>query len=190
MARPRSNSRQKIVRSAQTLFRQGYHVTGLARIVEHSGSPRGSVYFLFAGGKEEIAVEAIRAWCAEIDALLRAAAAEHETVVDWCEGVAGHFAAELQASGCTEGLPLTAVVVDSVPQSPVITAACRAAYGTWSDTTIEIFEGYGLEPERAALLANLMQAGLEGAVVLCRVHGSTEPLERLLPLVGELVAAR
>src|SRR6266545_3697904 len=62
MARQRSDSRDKIVESARTLLRrQGYHGTGLAQVIEVSGAPRGSVYYLFPGGKEEIAVAAVAA---------------------------------------------------------------------------------------------------------------------------------
>jgi len=57
------DTRARIVHSARTLLRrQGYHGTGLAQIIEHCGAPRGSVYFLFPGGKEEIAVADVDDW--------------------------------------------------------------------------------------------------------------------------------
>src|ERR1700749_2535691 len=41
------------------LRRQGYAATGLSEIVDRSGAPRGSLYFHFPGGKEELAVAAM-----------------------------------------------------------------------------------------------------------------------------------
>src|ERR1700760_2850990 len=51
-----SSSRDAFVSStAKLLRRQGYAGTGLSEIVARSGAPRGSLYFHFPGGKEELA---------------------------------------------------------------------------------------------------------------------------------------
>src|ERR1700740_131834 len=44
---------------AELLRRQGYAASGVNEIVARSGAPRGSLYFHFPGGKEELAVAAI-----------------------------------------------------------------------------------------------------------------------------------
>ena len=50
-----------MLKKAADLFqRQGFHATGLKQILEESGAPRGSLYFHFPGGKEQLAVEALR----------------------------------------------------------------------------------------------------------------------------------
>src|SRR6185437_10409523 len=63
IASSRSNGRASraafIDATAVLLRRQGYAATGLSEIVERSGAPRGSVYFHFPGGKEELAVAAM-----------------------------------------------------------------------------------------------------------------------------------
>jgi TetR/AcrR family transcriptional repressor of lmrAB and yxaGH operons len=186
--RPRSDSRNKIINSTRTLLRrQGYHGTGLAQIIEHSGAPRGSVYFLFPGGKEQMAVEAVNAWAAELTELIERTRAESDSVRRWVETMAGHFAEELRDSGFTEGLPLTTITLDSVPASAALTAACRAAYDGWLAALVKGLTGLGVPESRAGGLAQLMLASLEGAVLLCRVYQSTEPLERISPQVLDLI---
>src|ERR1700759_4285844 len=119
MPRPPSDTRDRIVRSTRTLLRrQGYHGTGLTQIVEHSGAPRGSLYFLFPGGKEEIAVAAVAEWAEELDAVLRRTRAESPSARAWIAALAAYFAADLEVSGFTEGLPVTTVTLASVPASP------------------------------------------------------------------------
>src|SRR5436190_8484204 len=104
MPRPRSDTRERVVASARTLLRrQGYHGTGLAQILDHSGAPRGSVYFVFPGGKEGVAVAAVRDWSAEVDALLHRLRADSPTAESWVRAIAGHFADELRRSDFTEG---------------------------------------------------------------------------------------
>ena len=50
-----------MLEAATQLFRvQGLHATGLAEVLEKSGAPRGSLYHYFPGGKEQLAVEALR----------------------------------------------------------------------------------------------------------------------------------
>lgn len=57
----KESTKEIILRTASELFqRQGYHGTGLNQIIEESGAPKGSLYYHFPNGKEEIAVEAIR----------------------------------------------------------------------------------------------------------------------------------
>ena len=188
MARARSDTRDRIVDSTRTLLRrQGYHGTGLAQIIEHSGAPRGSLYFLFPGGKEEIAVAAIGEWADELDALLHRTRAESPSARDWIAALADHFATGLRESGFTEGFPVTTVTLDSVPASLPLTAACHAAYSRWLSTVAEGLGDYGVSAERTKPLATTLLAALEGAVVLCRAYRSTGPLDdiatELLPML-------
>src|SRR6266498_2291977 len=56
----RTDSRSRMLHAAAELFRQrGYHATTFADVVRESGAPRGSTYFHFPGGKQELAREAI-----------------------------------------------------------------------------------------------------------------------------------
>src|SRR6266851_1688406 len=45
--------------ASRLLWRQGLHATGLNEILKESRAPRGSLYFHFPGGKEELATEAV-----------------------------------------------------------------------------------------------------------------------------------
>jgi len=190
MPRPRSDTRARIVRSARTLLRrQGYHGTGLAQIIEHSGAPRGSVYFLFPGGKEEIAVAAVGDWAGELDTLLHKTREASPSARAWITMLAGHFSADLRASDFTEGLPVTTVTLDSVPASPALTTACRSAYERWLSTLTDGLRLFDVPEAQGRALATLLLAALEGAAVLCRAYRSTAPLDdtaaHLLTLLPE-----
>lgn len=56
----KKSSREKILEAATELFHlKGYHATGLSQIIQESGAPKGSLYYHFPNGKEQLAVEAI-----------------------------------------------------------------------------------------------------------------------------------
>ena len=55
-----SDTRARILLTmARLIEKQGYHATGLNEIIRESGAPKGSVYYYFPGGKEQIGAEAI-----------------------------------------------------------------------------------------------------------------------------------
>jgi len=54
------NTREAILDTASKLFfSQGYHATGLNQIIKDSDSPKGSLYYYFPHGKEELALTCI-----------------------------------------------------------------------------------------------------------------------------------
>src|SRR5213082_1445883 len=56
----RTDTRERMLASAAELFHtQGYHATGLNQLVSAGGAPKGSLYFHFPGGKEQLAAEAV-----------------------------------------------------------------------------------------------------------------------------------
>ncbi|MEU5942335.1 TetR/AcrR family transcriptional regulator [Micromonospora sp. NPDC047548] len=177
MPRPRSQSRRQIVEAAQVLLRrQGYQGTGLAQIIDASGAPKGSVYFLFPGGKQQIAIEAVAASATEFNEMIKTAQQSARSLPDWIHLMAEHFAASLSATGYTEGCPITTVTLDSVPGSPPLTDACRDAYDLWLSTLAGGLAAYGVPAPAAPGLARFLLISLEGALALCRAYRSTAPL--------------
>ncbi|TGW02048.1 TetR/AcrR family transcriptional regulator, partial [Mesorhizobium sp. M2D.F.Ca.ET.145.01.1.1] len=51
--------------TALLLRRRGYHGTSLNDILTASGAPRGSLYFHFPGGKDQLVIEVTRASVAD-----------------------------------------------------------------------------------------------------------------------------
>jgi TetR/AcrR family transcriptional regulator, lmrAB and yxaGH operons repressor len=164
--------------TADLLHRQGYAATGLSEIVERSGAPKGSLYFYFPGGKEELVAAALAASRDELarafDKLLAAA----PTAVAALHAVVMFFQAQLESSRFHKGCPIATVALEQAAGSDPLQAACSAAYTQWQ-TLVEdrlVREGYGVE--RAASLATLILSTIEGALILSRAHRSTAPLER------------
>ena len=66
------DTREKILEKAAELFcRQGYSATGLSQILEESGTPKGSLYYYFPNGKEELAREAILYVGSKLEPIIR-----------------------------------------------------------------------------------------------------------------------
>jgi AcrR family transcriptional regulator len=104
---PRStDAREKALLTAERLFRiQGYTATGLTQILEESGAPKGSFYFHFPGGKEQMAREVLHAYGARAEAAIRTLARRHDGepgafVLALCRALAHELEASGWAMGC------------------------------------------------------------------------------------------
>src|SRR5258708_6233329 len=63
----KSDSKERMIAAARRLFREhGYLGTALSDVVTESAAPRGSIYFHFPGGKEELASEVILLHAADV----------------------------------------------------------------------------------------------------------------------------
>jgi TetR/AcrR family transcriptional repressor of lmrAB and yxaGH operons len=75
------DSKQRMIAATATLMqRQGYHATGLNQIVKEARAPKGSLYFHFPGGKEELAETALAEAAASTPRLQQACARHYG---DW-----------------------------------------------------------------------------------------------------------
>lgn len=184
-------SRERMVRSAALLFREhGYSGTGFRDVIAHSGAPRGSIYHHFPGGKAQLAAEAV-AWAAgAVAARLDAALAQERDAAGVLRAFLDQWREVLERSDFRAGCPIVAVTVETdVP--PELVAAAAAAFGGWQELLTARLERAGIEPARAAGLATLAVAAIEGAVVLCRARRDTQPLDAVeAELARAIEAAR
>lgn len=180
------DSRARFVETTALLLRrQGYHATGLKQIVHDSGAPRGSLYFHFPGGKEQLALAALERSGQQMHDGLRAiieAASDPPTAI---RSVAHVLADELEASSFLDGCPVATVTLEAASQSPALQQACSVSYSEWQRLIEDRLERWGVDAERAGPLANLVLCTIEGALLLSRAHADTTPLRS----AGEQLAA-
>nr|MBA3501401.1 TetR/AcrR family transcriptional regulator [Deltaproteobacteria bacterium] len=154
--------------------RQGYHATGLSAIVDESGAPRGSLYFYFPGGKDELAVAALEQagtfWRARLDAAV-AGATDLGAAID---AVVKLLADDLAASDWTHGCPVAAVALEAT--SPAVAAAVQRHYARWLDDIAARISEFGIAKAAAKQLAMVALAAVEGALLLAKVQRSKQPL--------------
>ena len=172
-----SNSREQILQTTCDLLeKQGYHGTGLNEIVKESGAPKGSLYYYFPEGKEQIAAEAVlqsgrmtaervRAGLTENDSPSRA---DYEFVMKIAESV--------EISGFGSGGPLTAIAMETATQSERINSACREAYRMIEAAFLERLVNGGYDQAKAKDLATFMTAAIEGGIILSRTYHTGDPL--------------
>jgi TetR/AcrR family transcriptional repressor of lmrAB and yxaGH operons len=174
----RGDARARMIEAAAVLLQtQGYHGTGLAQILAEANAPRGSLYFHFPGGKEQLALEALHASHAAIMGRLRAAFdAKPGDVRAGLRRFVNQFATQLEHSDFARGCPVATVVLESAGLPDSLRHACEQTY---RDERAFVAERLAtLEPDtaRAARLAGLIQSAVLGGIVLAKAYRSTAPL--------------
>ena len=170
-------TRQALVgTTARLLQEQGFAATGLNQIVRESGQPRGSLYFHFPGGKEELAAAAVTAGAAQVEAILQEGLAGAETPEAVLVNTSALFADELQASQFSKGCPVSTVALEATKATPLLQRACADAYEAWLALITETFIRLGLPSDRSPRLARLTLSSIEGALLLAKATQDITPL--------------
>lgn len=167
-----SDARAKALDTAEDLFRrQGFAATGLAQIIEESGSPKGSFYFHFKGGKDQLAAEIVERFAARgVLAIRGVAAATPGNAVGFVRMLCAGFAQEMRASDYTLGCALQNIATEKAPGDPRLTALVDAGLESWVEAVAGHLSACGVaEPHP---LARAFIAALEGARTLARASRS------------------
>ncbi|MFK0247508.1 TetR/AcrR family transcriptional regulator [Amycolatopsis azurea] len=176
----RTDTRQRMLDSAAELFhQQGYHATGLNQLVAAVGAPKGSLYFHFPGGKEQLAAEAIRQSADRLCDQLRTIVAGSPDVVTGIGNVIDALATSLEESDFQRGCPLATVALDASGDSEEIRKACADGYTSWHTLIAEALNQLGTE--KADQLATVVLASVEGGLLLAKTLHDTAPLRAIAP---------
>ena len=123
-----NDTRTRMLDATARLLRQrGYHGTSLNDILAASGAPRGSLYFHFPGGKDQLVIEVTRASVAAVAERLRDTLA---TETRPGEAISKIFAvtAQMLDENFAMGCPVAPVVLDGTNEVPELVELSRQAF--------------------------------------------------------------
>jgi TetR/AcrR family transcriptional repressor of lmrAB and yxaGH operons len=163
-----------VTTTATLLRRQGYHGTALQQVVQESGTPKGSLYHHFPGGKEELATGAIALGGRTMSNLIKDAFDTGRDLGDALDRFAELLAEDLRRSDFRDGCPVTTVALES--GAGPVQEACAEAMTAWRARIERRLVAGGHDAPQARELSTLVLAAFEGALVLARALRDDEPL--------------
>jgi AcrR family transcriptional regulator len=171
------STRDRIVATAAQLYgRYGYTGIGLKQVAAESGSPIGSLYHFFPGGKDELAAEALRLSGAGYQTLVEGIL---ENMPDLVSGIEQSFALAadtLAATGYVDACWIETVALEVASTNEPLRQVTAEIFGRWIDSATAWVESQGVPSDEARALGIAYITGLEGAFVLARALRSPEPL--------------
>ena len=180
--------RAKILEMAARLFQsQGYSATTMSQVLQESGAPKGSLYYYFPQGKEQLAIEAIGLIRQKIEEQIRRYLAKIEDPVEAIQALINATAAELEQPEniifCTVSLLTLEVSLVSEP----LRKACQATNAAWEQAFVEKLEQGGYAPDRAGELGALVQVMIDGAIISSMGRKATLILRRAAAAIPTLL---
>jgi TetR/AcrR family transcriptional regulator, lmrAB and yxaGH operons repressor len=175
-----TTARDQIIQATCDLLeQQGYHATGLNQIVRVSGAPKGSLYYYFPDGKEEITEAAIARAGAITAQRIRQNLAQVKDPGEAFRTFIYAIASAVETSEYRTGGPLQSVAIETAVSSERLNQACRDAYDGLQGAFYEKLIASGFTKERAAEMATFITSAIEGGTILSRTYHSGDPLRRV-----------
>ncbi|WP_242456115.1 TetR/AcrR family transcriptional regulator [Mycolicibacterium sp. P1-18] len=188
----RSDSKERMVSAARRLFREhGYHGTSLSDVVSESAAPRGSLYFNFPGGKEELATEVALLHASDAIAHVNRVAGATATAAELIEAFMQRFRDDVVAADFREGCAVAPIVVDSASSSTRLGDVVKRTFADVVAVLAARLVDKGLGEASARAVAVSAVTTMEGALILSRALRTTEPFDvAIVDLVRSVDAAQ
>jgi TetR/AcrR family transcriptional repressor of lmrAB and yxaGH operons len=180
-----ATTRMRLLDTAGQLFRcQGFHATGLDEVLRRSGTPKGSLYHYFPGGKDQLAIETPGHVAAELEQRMSALLSSSSDSLKALRKLLQFTAKSLSESDFRDGCPIAAVTLDVASDRESIREACEQGFQNWLKVFVQHLRDAGLTETRAKSIGTLFLASLEGGLILSREQKGVAPLNAT---AGELV---
>ncbi|MFI6363004.1 TetR/AcrR family transcriptional regulator [Nocardia sp. NPDC050630] len=166
---------------------RGYAGTGLNTVVEHAGAPKGSLYFHFPEGKEQLGEKAIELAAERFRTLLAEMAGSGASPGEVIRRIVEVLAGLVADSDFQLGCPVSVVTLEMGAHSERLRGACAAAFESWIEPVREYLVAAGHSESAARTLATATVSAVEGAVIVARAKRDVEPLRSTAQMLAGLL---
>lgn len=181
------STKDRIINTATRLFQlQGYHATGLNQILKESNAPKGSLYYYFPKGKEELALECINLTNVFVERTIREGLSKIddpiESIKNSIEEIVGNINSdedEKLSIKSNKKVSINLFALETYATNETLRKACESAFNAWQNVyTEKLLEG-GFNKEKAEALGMVVQTMVEGAIIMSLTTKSDEPILRI-----------
>lgn len=183
------DTRERMIEGGRQLIgRNGFRATSFRDIWEFTSTPRGSVYFHFPDGRDELALEVVARQSAIWLGLVDKVAERSTTPAEFLAGLATGLAEDMHRSDYTLGCAISAMAVEAPALAEPLRTAIGTFYRDWADAVAGHLGGLGMDPARTDEFAGTVISCLVGALAVAKARRDRTPFEQagssLIELAG------
>lgn len=173
----KNDSREKIIAAASKLFQlKGYNATSINDILKESGTPKGSLYYYFPNGKEELALASIESAAKAITSSVKTSLVKYDNPVKAIQNNINNIIECINLNGKLEDLSLSLLALETYSSNNTLREACKNAFSSLENIYTEKLIQSGLNENNAQQLGSTIQIMIEGAITASVTKGDTSPL--------------
>jgi TetR/AcrR family transcriptional repressor of lmrAB and yxaGH operons len=163
----KTESREKILTAAAMLFQiKGFNATGLNEILSESGSPKGSLYYYFPNGKEELALEAIQLSSKSIQKRLNASLNKYASPIEAIQFTIKNIAEDMEKANKLKDISISLIALETYFSSEPLREACKEVFEILENMYSKKLIESGIPKKIALELGMLIQVMIEGAITV------------------------
>lgn len=184
----KTNSKEKILRAASKLFQvKGYNATGLNEILKESGAPKGSLYYYFPNGKEELALAAIKLSSESINNRLKITLDEHKDPIEAIQCLIKNIIQDLEKGNKLLDMSISLIALETYLSSEQLRKTCCEAFACLQKIYTEKLIKSGISRNAAKELGKFIQISVEGAIAVSVTENDSSALLTISKQIGILL---
>jgi len=192
------NTRDRILMAATHLFQlKGYHATGLNEILKKSNAPKGSLYYYFPNGKEQLALESIELTKVFVEGLIREKLSRIEEPAEAIKSAIQEMAENLDTDESekislksTKKVSVNLVALETFSSNENLRKACESAFDAWQNIYAEKLIQGGFSRQKAEKLSMVIQSMVEGAIVMSLTKKSDTPFFEVAEAIPSILTKK
>jgi len=182
------NTKENLIETAAKLFEtKGYYATGLNEILAESGAPKGSLYYHFPKGKEQLALAAIHSEGEKIKSKVLTSLERIENPVDSVVSIIEDIATIIDSDQKTKDMTISLIALETYLTSEVLRNACLEIYTSLENIYAEKLIRSGMNKEDASKLGCVISEMIEGGITYSLVRKNGNPLRLIAEQMPKLI---
>lgn len=189
------STRDRILMAATRLFQlKGYHATGLNEILRESNAPKGSLYYYFPNGKEQLALESIELTKVFVEETIREKLSKVQDPVESIKKAIQEMAENLEmednekiALKSTKKVSVNLMALETYSVNENLRKACESAFDAWGNVYAEKLIQGGFSKQKAEALSMTIQSMVEGAIVMSLTKKSDRPFFEVVEAIPHIL---
>ena len=182
------NTKEKFIETACRLFEiKGYNATGLNEILSESGAPKGSLYYHFPKGKEQLALEAINLAGERIKNNLKTTLDKIEDPVEAIKRNIENIAIIIDNELKFRDISISLIALETYLTSEVLRKACEEIFNSLEIIYAEKLIKSGMNKDKAYELGGAIAPMIEGGIILSLTKKNGNSLRLIAKQIPNLI---
>jgi TetR/AcrR family transcriptional regulator, lmrAB and yxaGH operons repressor len=145
----------------------------LNEIIKESAAPKGSLYYYFPNGKEELLAATIKLMGETIQHQIEEELAKNSYPVLAFKEFILNLAMKFNEKDPENCFSISLLALETVTISEIVRKTCIEVYDLWKNTYYEKLVSSGFSSEKATELSSILQLMIEGAVAISLIRNDT-----------------